>query len=468
MDDEHSSKVLGCYGNSLVKTPHIDKLAASGTLFNSAYSTSPICVPARAVFATGKYPHQTRYWDNCLAYDGKIKSWGHILQENGKLVTSIGKLHYLDVKSPTGFDEQILPMHIVDGGDIHGLVRDEPIERLQCADLAAQIGPGDSKYINYDRRITEETCKWIEQTSNNKIQNNWCCFVSFISPHYPLIAPPEFYNLYNLEDIPLPKKRPNDGIGNLEWWKEFENCYIWDRYFKSDLERKVAIASYYGLCSFIDNCVGKIISTLKRTGLDKSTRVIFLSDHGENLGSRGLWGKSTMYDESVSIPLIIAGKDVPKGKVCNTPVSLLDLFPTILEAMNVESSNNNDERFGVSLFKLMKKPKLNREIMCEYHATGSISASYMLRKGDFKYILYLGYGCELYNVKNDPEELNNLSLNDEYQDVIKRFDKILRKHVDPEKMDLKAKSDQKLLIDYYGGREKIAKKKVASATPAPI
>ena len=136
--------------------------------------------------------------------------------------------------------------------------------------------------------------------------------------------------------------------------------------------------------------------------------------------------------------------------------------------LDYENINNNDERFGVSLFKLMKKPKLNREIMCEYHATGSISASYMLRKGDFKYILYLGYGCELYNVKNDPEELNNLSLNDEYQDVIKRFDKILRKHVDPEKMDLKAKSDQKLLIDYYGGREKIAKKKVASATPAPI
>ena len=170
MDDEHSSKILGSYGNSLVKTTHIDKLAASGTLFNSAYSTSPICVPARAVFATGKYPHQTGYWDNCLAYDGKIKSWGHILQENDKLVTSIGKLHYLDDKSPTGFDDQILPMHIVDGGDVHGLVRDEPIERLQCADLAAQIGPGDSKYINYDRRITEENCKWIEQTSDIKIK----------------------------------------------------------------------------------------------------------------------------------------------------------------------------------------------------------------------------------------------------------------------------------------------------------
>ena len=468
MDDEHSSKVLGCYGNSLVKTPNIDNLAKSGTLFSSAYSTSPICVPARAVFATGQYPHQTGYWDNCLAYDGKVKSWGHILQENSKSVTSIGKLHYLDDESPTGFDNQILPMHIVDGGDIHGLVRDEPIERLQCADLAAQIGPGETKYINYDRRITEETCTWLKNKKISGEKNNWCCFVSFISPHYPLISPPEFYNLYNKNDLALPKQRPNDGTTDTEWWKAFENCYIWDRYFKNDEERKIAIASYYGLCSFIDDSVGKIISTLKNTGLDQNTRVIFLSDHGENLGSRGLWGKSTMYNESVSIPLIISGKDIPKGQVCKTPVSLLDLYPTILEAMGIKENSFQDQRMGKSLFSLIKDPDLEREIMCEYYATGSISASYMLRKGDFKYIYYLGYGSELYNLKEDPEEINNLALTSENKNLLKEFNRNLRNHVNPEKADSSAKSDQLDLIKHYGGREAIARKKVASATPAPI
>ena len=468
MDDEHSSKVLGCYGNSIVKTPNIDKLAASGTLFSSAYSTSPICVPARAVFATGQYPHQTGYWDNCLAYDGKIKSWGHRLQENKKNVISIGKLHYLDNESPTGFDKQILPMHIVDGGDIHGLVRDEPIERLQCADLAAHIGPGETKYIKYDRRITEETCTWLNSKKDLNDKDNWCCFVSFISPHYPLISPPEFYDLYNPIDLPLPKQRPNDGTADTEWWKAFENCYIWDRFFKNDEDRRIAIASYYGLCSFIDNAVGKIMATLKSTGLDKSTRVIFLSDHGESLGSRGLWGKSTMYDESISIPLIISGEGIPKGRVCETPVSLIDLYPTILEAMSVIETSSDKGRFGKSLFNLIKEPDLEREIMCEYYATGSISASYMLRKGDFKYIYYLGYGSELYNIREDPEEIENLASKSKYKELVNQFNAKLRKHVDPEKADKRAKNDQNELIKQYGGRKAIAKKKVASATPAPV
>ncbi len=127
LSDEHNKRVLGCYGHPMVKTPNLDRLAARGTRFTDAYTNCPICVPARASFATGRYVHQVRCWDNAIAYQGKPASWGHRLMERGHRAVSIGKLHYKESKPESnGFDEEILPLHIVNGvGDLFGLIRDE-------------------------------------------------------------------------------------------------------------------------------------------------------------------------------------------------------------------------------------------------------------------------------------------------------------------------------------------------------
>ena len=124
MSDEHQARALSCLGHPVVQTPNLDRLALAGTVFENAYTPSPICVPARAAFATGRYPHQTGYWDNALAYDGRSPGWGHMLQAAGIPVTSIGKLHYRGTEDSTGFDEQIMPMHIANGvGQVWGSVR---------------------------------------------------------------------------------------------------------------------------------------------------------------------------------------------------------------------------------------------------------------------------------------------------------------------------------------------------------
>ncbi len=161
MVDEMSAKTIGCYGHPIVRTPNIDRLAARGVRFTNAYATSPICVPARASFATGQYPHRTGYWDNVFAYDGRVRGWGHRLQETGHRFTTIGKLHYVDEAAPTGIDEQILPMHLFGGGDIFGLEREEPPERPQSSALAAEVAAGDSGYTRYDTQITELTEDWL-------------------------------------------------------------------------------------------------------------------------------------------------------------------------------------------------------------------------------------------------------------------------------------------------------------------
>lgn len=465
MDDEHMGSALACAGHAFVKTPNLDRLAAGGTRFENAYTNCPICVPSRASMATGLYPHQTGYWDNCMGYDGKISSWGHALQEKNIETVSIGKLHYIDDECATGFDRQYLPMYLHNGGDTHGLVRDDPPPRPQCSDLAEMIGPGETEYLAYDRSIRDKACEWLHEKGLSPQSHQWTAFVSFISPHYPLIAPHEFFNLYDPASIPLPKERAEDGTTDNEWWRAFENCYIWDRFFENDNQRRLAIASYYGLVSFIDDCVGKILDTLEATGLDKNTRVLFLSDHGDNLGARGLWGKSTMYEESVAIPMIMSGPGIPAGKVCRTPVSLIDVYPTILANAQLPA---HTERPGRSLIGIANQPdNTARIVFSEYHATAAKSALFMLRHGRYKYIHYVGYNPELYDLENDPQELRNLALDDLYRDLLREYERLLKGVVDPEKADTSAKASQNILIGKYGGRVAVASKPVPSATPAP-
>ncbi|MCC6870116.1 MAG: sulfatase-like hydrolase/transferase, partial [Burkholderiales bacterium] len=300
MDDEHNKKVLGCNGHPLVRTPNLDRLAAAGTVFDNAYSSSPICVPARAAFATGRYVHDNRCWDNAIAYDGRMPSWAHRLRDAGHVVTSIGKLHYTNEEIDAGFTEQIIPMHIEAGvGDLYGLIRDPLPRRHQSADLARSIGPGESSYTRYDRDITERTVDWLRGDGRRAHARPWVLFTSFIAPHSPLIAPPEYYALYPTNSIELSRKR----VPYHPWIKAWNECYGFDDYFDSDERRRVAVASYYGLCSFLDANVGRILAALEETGLAATTRVIFLADHGDNLGARALWGKSTMYEESAGIPV---------------------------------------------------------------------------------------------------------------------------------------------------------------------
>lgn len=466
MDDEHSAAALGCYGHPFVKTPNLDRLAAQGTRFSHAYTNSPICVPARAAFATGRYPHETRYWDNCTPYDGRVKSWTHALHDAGHEVTSIGKLHYLEHPTATGFDRQILPMYLHGGGDTQGLVRDNPPRRPQCRDMADKIGPGETEYTRYDRDIRDAACTWLRERAASGSSQPWTTFVSFIAPHYPLIAPQEYFDLYDPAKMPLPKKRPDDATGQSEWWQKFEACYVWDEFFENDAQRQIAIASYYALITMIDAHVGRILDTLEATGLDKTTRVVFLSDHGENLGARGLWGKSTMYDESVAVPMIVKGPGVPAGKTSTTPVSLIDICPSVLQTAGLPVPQDLP---GRSLFEMAALPDdPARIVFSEYHATAATSAEYMLRRGRYKYIHYHGFDPELYDIQDDPEELRNLALDPSMAGLLREFHQLLGGFVDPAGADTDAKTDQARMIEALGGAEAVANRIVPSATPAPV
>lgn len=468
LSDEHNKRVTGCYGHPMIKTPNLDKLASCGTRFTSAYTNCPICVPARASFATGQYVHKVRCWDNAIAYKGTPPSWGHRLMAQGHRVTSIGKLHYQESNPQVnGFDEESLPLHIVAGvGDLLGLIRDELPLRPGSAKLGPEAGRGQSEYTAYDSEIAETTCRWLETQSKKRHDKPWLLYVGFVSPHFPLIAPPEFYDLYSEQSVPWPLMYDRAERPRHPFTDAMRKCLSYDDSFDEPMVRR-AITAYFGLVSFLDNNVGKILAALESTGLASSTRVLYSTDHGDNLGTRGMWGKSTMYEESAGIPMIIAGPGVPAGNVCDTPVMLADGFPTFLQALGARADADDQDLPGVSLLDIANGTVPQRTILSEYHAAGAATASYMIRHGRYKYVHYVGMPPMLFDLEADPNERNDLGRDPAYAQTVKDCETALRKVVDPEAMDRLAKADQTAKIAEVGGKEAIMKRGTFRYSPPP-
>ena len=408
LSDQHSGKVLGCSGHPMVQTPNLDRLAARGTRFTQAYCNSPICVPSRASLATGQYVHKIRFWDNAHPYDGSVPSWGHRLMGQGHRVTSVGKLHYRKFGDPNGFHEEINPMHVVDGvGDLLGLIRDELPPRKRNRLDVLQAGGGESTYTRYDHEITAASLRWLKEEAPKYSDKPWVLFVSLVCPHPPMIAPERFFRLYPQDKVPWPNHYWTENPPLHPAMAEFRQS-VYPEPMEEAIVRK-AIAAYFGMCSYLDHNVGQLLDGLDTLGLSDHTRVIYTSDHGENLGNRGLWGKSVMYEDAAAVPLIIAGADIPQGHSVAAPVSLVDVLPTVVECVGARAAEADEELPGYSLLGMANGENPERTVFSEYHAANSTTATYLVRRGEFKYVHYVKYRPQLFNLENDPEETEDLA-----------------------------------------------------------
>jgi choline-sulfatase len=465
MSDEHRRDTMGCSGHTQVRTPNLDRLAASGTRFTDAYCNSPTCVPSRASFATGRYPHQIGFWDNGTPYDGSVKSWGHRLQENGNPCVSIGKLHFRSTDDANGFDEEIIPLHVVDGiGDVVGLIRDDVPPRKAALKLAADAGRGDSSYQRYDDQIIEAAVAWLKRKGDERGGKPWALFVSLVCPHFPLIARPEWYDLYPEDNLPMPHHYAESDRPTHPFIRATANIAIYDKGF-DDVTLRRAIAAYFGMVSFLDDNIGKLMSALGEAGLTGDTRVVYTSDHGDNLGNRGLWGKSNMYEDAAGSPLIMAGPDIPAGTVCHQPVSLVDGFPTILECVGAPMSDRDLP--GTSLFEIARGVGPKRTVFSEYHASGSVTGAFMIRKGRFKYVYYAGMPPQLFDLDADPLEACDLASDPGYAGLVRDCETELRGVCDPDEVDRQAKADQQARVAALGGRDAVLARGSFGYSPPP-
>lgn len=470
LSDEHNPKVMGCAGHPDVLTPNLDAMAARGTRFTNASCASPICVPARAALATGRNIYETGYWDNVDAYDGRTPSWHHVLRDAGHEVVSIGKLHYRGWEGDDyGFCESQLPMHIHGGrGEVKMLLRNPPASVGDGSNMLRSAKPGESDYTRYDESIVDRAIQWIAERGRREAPiKPWTLLVSLVAPHFPLTVHQRFFDLYRDKKLRMPK---GYHFGVDETAHPFVQQYArqsgYNLHFKSEADVHQALCGYYGLVSYLDDNVGKLMQALADAGLDGSTRVMYLSDHGDNAGARGLWGKSTMYAESVGIPLILQGQDVAPGRVENAAVNHIDIYNTVLDAVGVPLSESTASPRSQSLFRSVDA---NRISFSEYHTIGSCAAVFMLQDAQFKYVHYCDHPPQFFDLQRDPEEMVNLAAHPEYRQRVSHWTSRLRELLDPDEVDRRAKQRQRELIDLFGGEDAIrAGKGIGGYTPSPI
>ncbi|MEL6477063.1 MAG: sulfatase-like hydrolase/transferase [Pseudomonadota bacterium] len=457
ISDEHRRDAMGCMGHPVVQTPHLDALAARGTVFTNAYTPSPMCVPTRAALATGQPVHRTGYWDSAHPYDGRVRSWMHALTTAGIETVSIGKLHFRDAADDTGFARQILPMHVVGGvGWTVGLLRRDPPPYDVAAELAQDVGIGESSYTAYDRAITAAAAEWLSAPPDRP----WAAFVSLVSPHYPLTAPAAFHALYDPADMPPP-------IGALPDHPEIGHLaafFDYDRHF--DPERmRAAKAAYFGLTSFMDACVGQILAALEAGGQAEDTVILYVSDHGEMLGDHGLWTKQVMYEASAGVPMILAGPGIPGGRSCATAASLFDIAPTAAE---VTGAPADPAWIGDSLLPLARgADDPDRVAFSEYHDGGSSTGAFMIRWDRWKYVEYPGQAPQLFDLAADPDELADLAATAEAGPVLAEGAVRLREICDPEAVNARCFADQAARIAALGGETACREAYVFNHTPTP-
>ncbi len=466
--DQHCKFEVGCYGNEVIKTPNIDKLAAEGTVFTAAYSNNPICVPARASIATGEYGHRIGCIDNVTPYTGQIPSFGHRLIAENIPVTTIGKLHYRNSADDTGFPDQRIPLHLRDGiGDVFGLMRDEPKARKrEVGKFPLKAHVGTSSYLEYDARVTEEAIAYLDERKESEAP--WACFVSYTLPHFPLVATPETYEMYEENEIPMPAAYKPGQWSMHPSCRDHREFYGVEQGYGEEVIRH-ARHVYYAMCTYMDIQIGRVLEKLRETGQYENTVILYTSDHGENGGNHGMWNKNNMLEVSAGIPMILSGPGLPEGKHCATPVSLIDIYPTILSSFGIEPDERERGLPGDSLIDAaLASGTVDRDVFSEFHATGSVTGGFMLRHGDFKYIYYVGYPPQLFNVIEDPYELCDLIDDPTYSDLAAAMDARLRSVGDPEEVDAKAKALQESLLNAHGGREHVlAKFRPVVYSPAP-
>ena len=467
--DNHNGQLMGCEGHPLVQTPVMDRIAARGVRFANAYCSSPLCCPSRSSLATGRYPHQTGYWDNALTYDGKIPTWHHRLREQGHNITAVGKLHYRSSEDDNGFTEEIVPMHLHEGkGAIKNLLRGYGTEPAKDDGSFWKLyiersGVGATHYQDYDRDITARAVAWLKQHANAG-GKPWVLYVSYISAHPPFTVPQRFWDLYPESKMPLPPafrqgERPEHPA--VEFLRHMDGM----RVMTDEAALRRIAAGYFGLITHLDEQMGEVLNAAEELGLLGNTRIAYTSDHGELFGAQGVFGKKNLYEGAIRVPLLVAGPGVPQGRVVQQFASHVDLFPTLVAAAGARLTAADHDLPGIDLWPAIGGQETQRLAFAEYHAQGSKAGAFVLRDGAMKLIYHVSMPAQLFDLAKDPDETRDLAAG--APGIVQALEKKLRAICDPEAVDARAKADQRKAADAWGGAAKLLGETQILFTPPP-
>ena len=414
ISDQHSKFHLGCYGDELVRTPHLDALAARGMVFDNAYCAAPLCVPSRMSFMSCRRPSANRVWTNMHILGSGVPTWAHAMGAAGYETALIGRMHFEGPDQRHGFERRPFGEYRTHpGADWLGApaFQQIPASTTGQSRVAVELaGSGRTIYQAFDDRAADAACAYLdEQAQGSESGRPFAAVAGFLLPHCPFVAPAELFDYYyERVDVPQPTARERER--EPEAIRRFKEARDIDRPLPEERIR-VARAAYFGMCEYFDQLVGRVLAKLAETGLDRNTLVVYCSDHGEMAGEHGCWWKSNYYEGSVGVPIIASLPGVvPEGTRSDTICNLMDLGVTGVELAGGEPLPDAD---GHSLWKTLQgegeDPSRPDETFSELGGGRDEAPSRMIRRGRWKLYKYHDETpAALFDIEDDPDEMNDL------------------------------------------------------------
>jgi len=392
--------------------PHLKALAQRSVRFRNAYTASPLCAPARASFMTGQLPSRTRVYDNAAEFASDNPTFAHHLRAAGYQTCLSGKMHFVGPDQLHGYEERLTT-------DIYpadfGWTPDyrKPGERIDWwyHNLGSVTGAGVAEITNqmeYDDEVAHHAAQKLYDLSRGRDDRPWCLTVSFTHPHDPYVARRRLWDLYadcpaldpHVGPIPYEQQDPHS--------RRLLDACEHDAFPISAEDVRRARRGYFANISYIDEKIGELFDVLLRTRMAENTIIVFVSDHGDMLGERGLWFKMSFFEGSCRVPLMIAAPGWTPQRI-DVPVSTLDVTPTLAALASLDLADIQPWIDGEDLTPLVNGRGARGPVAMEYAAEGSAAPLVCLRDGRHKLVLGENEPPQLFDLESDPHELANLA-----------------------------------------------------------
>lgn len=443
--DQHRGDALGCAGHPVVETPNIDALAEDGVRFDSAYTQSPVCVPARCSLFAGVYPHNSHVTGNDGWIDSDHTTFFRELQDAGYYTALVGQAHVdwstddlrdnEDAMHELGFDHvHETPGPMASTGTesyLSDYWRERNLLETFRVDYTERNVPEDESWASpipfehyFDSYVGRKAVEFVEEYDR---EEPFCLFVGFGGPHGPMDPPEPYASMYDANDL-VDVDEPIGPVEHGEWVPEYAREHVRaagpdgsDLTREQQLERR---AAYYGKISTIDHWVGEVRSAVEDEGIYEDTLLMYTSDHGEAVGDHGKVSKFSFMEPSVHVPLVVSGPGLASGESTDEFVELLDIYPTMVEAAGDPSGGST---FGRSLLPIARDPDdpdpESRDAVHSVISAGGLPGTrLMVRTRRYKYAADdAGRGYALFDLEDDPEERRNLVDRPDYESVQERL-----------------------------------------------
>ncbi|TNF21907.1 MAG: choline-sulfatase [Rhodobacteraceae bacterium] len=424
-------------------TPNLRRLALRSTCFANAYTASPLCAPGRAGFMSGLLPSATGVYDNAAEFASQVPTYAHHLRRAGYRTCLSGKMHFVGPDQLHGFEERLTTdIYPADFGWTPDYRR--PGERIDWwyHNMGSVTGAGVAEITNqmeYDDEVAFHARAKLLDLARGHDARPWCLTVSFTHPHDPYVARRKYWDLYadceHLDpQVPAMAYADHDPhsqrIFDANDWRSFEIT-------EADIRR--SRRAYFANISYLDDKIGEILGALESTG--QEAIVVFLSDHGDMLGERGLWFKMSFFEGSARVPLMISAPGMEPGLVSD-PVSTIDLCPTLCDLAGVSMAEVMPWTAGESLVPLGAGGARASPVAMEYAAEASQSPMIALRSGRWKYTNCAIDPEQLFDLEADPHEVTNLAEDPAHAEVLEKFRLAAAARWDLEAFDAEVRESQ--------------------------